>query len=97
MKVDEMMPLHVNMELLNFVSFSKGCYVGQELLTRTKHRGAVRRRFFIAVAADYGSSEGGKSSGCFGAARAQSSVDGPLHHIHCGVFAARSRCPCRLR
>ncbi|CAE7218838.1 CAF17 [Symbiodinium sp. CCMP2592] len=57
MKVDEMMPLHVNMELLNFVSFSKGCYVGQELLTRTKHRGAVRRRFFIAVAADYGSSE----------------------------------------
>ena len=57
LKVDEIMPLHVNMELLNFVSFSKGCYVGQELLTRTKHRGAVRRRVFIAVAADYGSDQ----------------------------------------
>ena len=57
MKVDEIMPLHVNMELLNFVSFSKGCYVGQELLTRTKHRGAVRRRVFIAVAADYGTEQ----------------------------------------
>ena len=55
LKVDEIMPLHVNMELLNFVSFSKGCYVGQELLTRTKHRGAVRRRVFIAIAADTGS------------------------------------------
>ncbi|CAK9025330.1 unnamed protein product [Durusdinium trenchii] len=52
LKIDEVMPLHGNLDLLNFVSFSKGCYVGQELLTRTKHRGAVRRRIFTVVAMD---------------------------------------------
>lgn len=50
---DSMMPLHGNLDLLNFISFSKGCYVGQENTTRVKHRGAVRRRFFsVASAAD---------------------------------------------
>mmetsp|Transcript_692 Transcript_692/g.1759 ORF Transcript_692/g.1759 Transcript_692/m.1759 type:complete len:364 (-) Transcript_692:41-1132(-) len=44
--VDSMLPLHGNLDLLNFVSFNKGCYIGQELTARTKHRGAVRRRFF---------------------------------------------------
>lgn len=52
LKIDEVMPLHANLDLLNFISFTKGCYVGQELLTRTKHRGAVRRRIFTVVAAD---------------------------------------------
>eukprot|EP00933_Yihiella_yeosuensis_P081960 TRINITY_DN95676_c0_g1_i1.p1 TRINITY_DN95676_c0_g1~~TRINITY_DN95676_c0_g1_i1.p1 ORF type:complete len:386 (-),score=73.52 TRINITY_DN95676_c0_g1_i1:70-1170(-) len=50
--VDELLPLHANLDLLNFVSFSKGCYVGQELTTRTKHRGAVRRRYFSVVASE---------------------------------------------
>jgi len=54
--VDSMLPLHGNLDLLGFISFTKGCYVGQELTTRTKHRGAVRRRFFSAIAA-------GQSSG----------------------------------
>lgn len=49
---DSVLPLHGNLDLLNFVSFSKGCYVGQELTARTKHRGAVRRRFFSVIAAD---------------------------------------------
>ena len=31
-------------EALNGVDFEKGCYVGQELTARTKHRGLVRRR-----------------------------------------------------
>lgn len=52
LKIDEVMPLHANLDLLDFISFSKGCYVGQELLTRTKHRGAVRRRIFTVVACD---------------------------------------------
>ncbi|CAE8625750.1 unnamed protein product, partial [Polarella glacialis] len=50
MPVDQVLPLYANLDLLNFVSFSKGCYVGQELTTRTKHRGAVRRRIFSVVA-----------------------------------------------
>ena len=52
LKIDEVMPLHANLDLLDFISFSKGCYVGQELLTRTKHRGAVRRRIFTVIGAD---------------------------------------------
>ena len=31
-------------EALNGVDFAKGCYVGQELTARTKHRGLVRRQ-----------------------------------------------------
>ena len=31
-------------DALNGVDFDKGCYVGQELTARTKHRGLVRRR-----------------------------------------------------
>jgi folate-binding protein YgfZ len=37
-------PLECNLDLLNYISFSKGCYVGQELVARTKHKGLVRKR-----------------------------------------------------
>ena len=37
-------PLECNLDLLNYISFSKGCYVGQELVARTKHKGIVRKR-----------------------------------------------------
>ena len=33
-----------NLDLLGAVDLRKGCYVGQELVTRTAHRGVVRRR-----------------------------------------------------
>lgn len=36
--------LESNLEELNGVDFHKGCYVGQELTARTKHRGTVRKR-----------------------------------------------------
>lgn len=48
--VDSTFPLHGNLDLLGAVSFSKGCYVGQELTTRSKMRGAVRKRFITLVA-----------------------------------------------
>lgn len=37
-------PHDVNMDLIGGVSFTKGCYVGQEVVSRMKHRGGVRRR-----------------------------------------------------
>jgi folate-binding protein YgfZ len=37
-------PLEANLDLLGYISFKKGCYVGQELIARTKHKGLVRKR-----------------------------------------------------
>lgn len=38
------MPLEYNLERLNGISYTKGCYVGQELVARTHNRGVVRKR-----------------------------------------------------
>ena len=37
-------PQDANFDLLSGVDFRKGCYVGQEVVSRMKHRGAVRKR-----------------------------------------------------
>eukprot|EP00403_Amphidinium_massartii_P035410 CAMPEP_0178443672 /NCGR_PEP_ID=MMETSP0689_2-20121128/39037_1 /TAXON_ID=160604 /ORGANISM="Amphidinium massartii, Strain CS-259" /LENGTH=329 /DNA_ID=CAMNT_0020067729 /DNA_START=83 /DNA_END=1069 /DNA_ORIENTATION=+ len=50
--VDSALPLNGNLDLLNFISFQKGCYVGQELTARSKHVGTVRRRMYSVVAGD---------------------------------------------
>ncbi|KAK9103293.1 hypothetical protein Sjap_020547 [Stephania japonica] len=40
----EAIPLEYNLAGLNAISFDKGCYVGQELIARTHHRGVIRKR-----------------------------------------------------
>lgn len=40
----EAMPLEYNLAGLNAISFDKGCYMGQELVARTHHRGVIRKR-----------------------------------------------------
>ena len=40
----EVLPLEHNLDLLKGVCFKKGCYVGQELTTRTHFTGVVRKR-----------------------------------------------------
>jgi folate-binding protein YgfZ len=37
-------PHEANFDLMNGVSFEKGCYVGQEIVARMEHRGTVRKR-----------------------------------------------------
>jgi folate-binding protein YgfZ len=37
-------PHDANFDLLNGVDFRKGCYVGQEVVSRMQHRGGVRKR-----------------------------------------------------
>ncbi|MCQ4188011.1 CAF17-like 4Fe-4S cluster assembly/insertion protein YgfZ [Methylocystis suflitae] len=37
-------PHEANMDLLSGLDFKKGCYVGQEVVSRMKHRGLVRKR-----------------------------------------------------
>lgn len=49
--VDRSLLLESGFEELNGVSFAKGCFVGQELTARTKHRGLVKKRL-VPVRAD---------------------------------------------
>ena len=45
---EEMFLLDVNYDALNGVSYKKGCFVGQEVTSRMKRKGEVRRRTAIA-------------------------------------------------
>ncbi|KAH6771855.1 Glycine cleavage T-protein family [Perilla frutescens var. hirtella] len=42
--IREAIPLEYNLAGLNAISFDKGCYIGQELIARTHHRGVIRKR-----------------------------------------------------
>ncbi|KYO51333.1 folate-binding protein YgfZ [Tistrella mobilis] len=44
--------LEHDLDRLNGVAFDKGCYVGQEVTTRSKFRGQVRKRLFVVDATD---------------------------------------------
>jgi folate-binding protein YgfZ len=36
----------LNLDLLNAISFTKGCYTGQEIIARTQHLGRIKRRLY---------------------------------------------------
>jgi folate-binding Fe-S cluster repair protein YgfZ len=36
----------LNLDLLEGISFTKGCYTGQEIIARTQHLGRIKRRLF---------------------------------------------------
>ncbi|MGA2792148.1 MAG: folate-binding protein [Roseiarcus sp.] len=40
----DIFPHDANLDLLHGVDFEKGCYVGQEVVSRMRHRGALRKR-----------------------------------------------------
>ncbi|EFA83234.1 putative mitochondrial transferase [Heterostelium album PN500] len=46
---DKVIPLEYNFDLLNGVDFHKGCYLGQELTSRTHYTGLIRKRLFPVV------------------------------------------------
>jgi len=60
----------IGMDILEGIDFAKGCYVGQEVVSRMKHRGTARRRPVIVsgVEAPAGSAvvAGGKEAGSIG-------------------------------
>ena len=47
---DKIFALDAGLDELHAVSFDKGCYVGQELTARMKHRGTARKRILVAQA-----------------------------------------------
>jgi folate-binding Fe-S cluster repair protein YgfZ len=40
----------VNLEVTGGVSFSKGCYTGQEVVARSQYRGTLKRRAYVVEA-----------------------------------------------
>ena len=48
---DKSMPLECGFDELHGVSFTKGCFVGQEVTTRMKHRNLVKKRLFPVMLA----------------------------------------------
>jgi folate-binding protein YgfZ len=40
----EAFPHEANLDLINGVDFKKGCYIGQEVVSRMQHRGTARKR-----------------------------------------------------
>ncbi len=68
--IDTTFPHDIGMDLLDGIDFAKGCYVGQEVVSRMKHRGTARRRPVIvsgidaAAAADVVAS--GRTAGTLG-------------------------------
>jgi tRNA-modifying protein YgfZ len=49
--IGDTFPHEADLDLLNGVSFEKGCFIGQEVVSRMKHRGSVRKRV-VPVEAD---------------------------------------------
>ncbi|HEY7089189.1 MAG TPA: hypothetical protein VH518_13925, partial [Tepidisphaeraceae bacterium] len=44
---DRMFALDADLDELHAIDFEKGCYVGQELTARMKHRGTARKRLLV--------------------------------------------------
>ena len=42
-------PQTINMDLINGISFTKGCYPGQEVVARSHYRGTIKRRMAYAT------------------------------------------------
>lgn len=47
---EEFLPQMLNLEALGGLSFTKGCYPGQEVITRLKYRGQLKRRMYLGRA-----------------------------------------------
>lgn len=45
----EFIPQAVNLQALNAISFTKGCYAGQEMVARAKYRGANKRALYTLL------------------------------------------------
>jgi folate-binding protein YgfZ len=45
---EKFVPQMINFELVGGVSFSKGCYPGQEVVARSQYRGRLKRRMQLA-------------------------------------------------
>lgn len=45
--IDEFIPQMLNMQLIDGVSFTKGCYTGQEIVARMQYRGTLKKAMYL--------------------------------------------------
>ncbi|MEO6959697.1 MAG: folate-binding protein [Burkholderiaceae bacterium] len=65
---DIFIPQTLNFDLIDGVSFSKGCYPGQEIVARSHYRGKIKRRMAYGVIPGHAGSPNGPSNGELAAA-----------------------------
>jgi len=54
LKPEKSFPQEYGLDILNGISYTKGCYVGQEVISRTKHQGVIRKKaYFIQSNQDF--------------------------------------------
>ncbi len=84
----EHIPQMLNLDALDAISMTKGCYTGQEIIARVHHRGAVKRRLrrFVADASD-GISTGDSVKNAAGANAGLVVEVAHDAHQHLGVLA----------
>lgn len=46
---EQYLPQEINLDLIDALNFSKGCYPGQEIVARVRYRGQVKRRLTMAT------------------------------------------------
>lgn len=49
--IGEYIPQQLNLQALDAISFTKGCYMGQEMVARTKYRGINKRAMYLLAGA----------------------------------------------
>lgn len=54
---EQFVPQMLNLDILNGISFKKGCYTGQEIVARTHYLGSVKRRTYLATICPVGQSD----------------------------------------
>ncbi|PLC51054.1 folate-binding protein YgfZ [Pollutimonas subterranea] len=60
---DIFIPQTLNLDLIDGVSFTKGCYPGQEVVARSHYRGTVKRRMAYGIVAQAGDRSAGTLAG----------------------------------
>jgi len=46
--IEQLTPHEINFQLVDGVSFSKGCYTGQEIVSRMKHKAILKKHLYLA-------------------------------------------------
>ena len=55
--IEKLLPQEIHLDTLNGVSFSKGCYTGQEIIARLHYKGQLKKRLFQCIISQHEQSD----------------------------------------